>query len=159
MRIAGDARRRQRLLVPLEPFCDGRRREIVGRHERDAPMALLEQMRDGGEGAANASASTASNRVADQMPVDEDDRQAARRASRRVDPDRSRWIDDEAADPRRRSADPPGLLLSAGAVAAREHAVAVVMQLVLDAMHDGGHVGHRDGGNQDAYDRDVCARS
>ena len=53
--------------------------------------------------------------------------------------------------------DPPGLLLSAGAVAAREHAVAVVMQLVLDAMHDGGHVGHRDRGNQDAYTRRLCS--
>ena len=64
-------------------------------------MALLEQMRDGGEGAANALSASTASKAADQMPVDEDDRQAARGEPReelgiRIVVD---GIDDEAADP------------------------------------------------------------
>ena len=90
--MIGDASRRQRLLVPLESLGDRRRREIVGRHEGDAAMALIEEVGNGGEGAAHVVGEHCVEGMADQVPLNRRSAGRPPRASRRG-PGRahSRW--------------------------------------------------------------------
>ena len=135
----------QRLLVALKTLRDRCRREVVGRDEGDPPVTLLDEVGHGAVRATHIVREHGIEGVADQMAVDQHDRQAAAqepceelRIGLVVD-----RVDDQAADPLVHDPfDPAGLLLPARPVAARQHAVSMGVQSVLDTSQDCRDIRH-----------------